>query len=231
MAEKQHVPVSSLKHEEFTTDKDIAMVTEFFHVLNSEWQLKEGECDSGLKVYYQFSEDNPVVRIKGEMEVPASVAAVLDFLHCYGEQFKSNMKVLDKMCTMAAVVETADPKHKINYGQFACPKPVSDRDVLWSNYSSMLPNGDGVCLGISTEHPQHPEDTGFLGYVRGILHTAGYYCENIKGQDDKCILHYVVQMDPQGWLPVWAINLCASDQAHNVRRISEHFAKLQGAEH
>ena len=49
----------------------------------------------------------------------------------------------------------------------------------------MLPNGDGVCLGISTEHPEHPEDTGFLGYVRGILHTAGYYCENIKGQDGK----------------------------------------------
>ena len=53
------------------------------------------------------------MRIKGEMEIPANVGAVIDFLHSYGDHFECNMQILDKMCTMAKVVETKDPKHKV----------------------------------------------------------------------------------------------------------------------
>ena len=48
-----------------------------------------------------------------EMEIPASVGAVVDFLHSYGDQFAANMQIMDNTCTFAKVVESTDPKHKV----------------------------------------------------------------------------------------------------------------------
>lgn len=148
-------PVSSLGHEDYVTEADRKILTDFFHVLNSDWQLKESDDKIGFKVshclypkrhaccrdsthqqgclsrqaskppciscirkhfnqvYYQYTEDNPIVLIKGEVEVPASVPVVLDFLHSQGETFAKHMRIMDKMCTEALVVEVFDPKHKV----------------------------------------------------------------------------------------------------------------------
>eukprot|EP00192_Tetraselmis_astigmatica_P017135 CAMPEP_0117648128 /NCGR_PEP_ID=MMETSP0804-20121206/225_1 /TAXON_ID=1074897 /ORGANISM="Tetraselmis astigmatica, Strain CCMP880" /LENGTH=142 /DNA_ID=CAMNT_0005453681 /DNA_START=309 /DNA_END=734 /DNA_ORIENTATION=+ len=126
--------VSSLHHDELVSEEDRAMLMDFFRVLNTEWQLKESDEKTGLRVYFMYSEDNPIVTVKGEIEVPADVGTVLDFLHSHGSEFLANMKVMDGMCKSAVVVEEHDEKHKVNYGQFSVPKPASDRDMLWSNF-------------------------------------------------------------------------------------------------
>lgn len=67
------------------------------------------------------------------------------------------------------------------------------RDMLWSNFTSLLANGDGVCLGFSTEHSDHPPETGLLGYVRGKLHTTGYYCEHIQADANRVGVIPIIQ--------------------------------------
>lgn len=69
-----------------------------------------------LQVYYQYSDESPIVMIKGEATVNTSVSNLLDFLHSYGDTFDSNMQVLDAMCTGAQAVDVLDAKHKVSYG-------------------------------------------------------------------------------------------------------------------
>jgi len=216
-------PVSTLGAEELVSEADQQLLLDFFRVLNSDWTLQESEEANNFKVYYQYSDESPIVMIKGEATVNTSVSNLLDFLHSYGDTFDSNMQVLDAMCTGAQAVDVLDAKHKVNYATFRVPKPASDRDFLWSNFSTMLANGDAVCIGRSTAREDYPPDTSLLGYVRGQILASGYYCEHFKSDREKCVLHFVVQADPCGWLPTWAINLSAKDQAHNARRAAEHF--------
>ncbi|XP_057838422.2 uncharacterized protein LOC131048481 isoform X2 [Cryptomeria japonica] len=42
-------------------------------------------------------------------------------------------------------------------------------------------------------------------FVRGLLIQSGWVIESME-QRDSCMVTYVVQMDPAGWLPKWVVN-------------------------
>ena len=102
------------------------------------------------------------------------------------------------------------------------PKPISDRDFVWREFSTKLDDTTHVILAQSVEHPDCPAGRGLLAYVRAAIHASGYHIKATG--DDKCFVSYLVQADPQGWLPTMVTNLVAADQASNVKRIREHFA-------
>lgn len=45
--------------------------------------------------------------------------------------------------------------------------------------------------------------------VRGLLLQSGWVIERVE-QSDACIVTYVAQVDPAGWLPKWLVNILSS---------------------
>uniref|UniRef100_A0A061SNA8 START domain-containing protein n=1 Tax=Tetraselmis sp. GSL018 TaxID=582737 RepID=A0A061SNA8_9CHLO len=220
--------ISCMKHDDFFSDSDERLLLQFFKALNSEWKLCEACDETKYKLFTQAEYEGSATLSKAEVLVPVSVSVMIDFLYAQNNSFFDTMKILDSTCVEARVLEVLDPKHKVNIAKFETDTKRSISDKIWSDFSSMLPNGDAICLSSSTQKGHSLASWTGLGTTRGPLYTSGYYCEHIKGSENQCILHYVVQVEPCGRAPVASDRKRAADYARNVLAIAKHFYALQG---
>ncbi|KAK3755762.1 hypothetical protein QZH41_019993, partial [Actinostola sp. cb2023] len=117
--------------------------------------------------------------------------------------------------------------------------PLWLRDVCWLEYGDILTdkNGEEFGFGVasSIERPECPKMEHY-GLVRAELLCSGYIFRKMPNEPDYMEVTYVVQADPKGWLPTWAVNMFAWQQALNVARIRNnaegiHQAKEKMTEH
>ena len=65
-----------------------------------------------------------------------------------------------------------------------------------------------LCYSIDSSNPYYVAPK--KGRVRGTLYMAGYVFEKIDSKKSKA--YYVVQMNPNGWIPNWLANLTLPQQ-------------------
>eukprot|EP00742_Colponemidia_sp_Colp-10_P000318 GILJ01000355.1.p1 GENE.GILJ01000355.1~~GILJ01000355.1.p1 ORF type:complete len:209 (-),score=28.67 GILJ01000355.1:121-747(-) len=169
---------------------------------------------SGTDVFLKRVETSPIVVVRGEAEVEASAQDVMDFLFD-----ADNFTTIDTMATSIRTVHDHGNRHRVLYASFKLPWPLWGRDFVWDDRNFMK-DGVGFAGGQSVSHHDAPEVDGL---VRGEILTSGYMAVPVT--DHTCKVTYVVQADPKGWLPVAVTNFVATDQASNVIRIRDHFAK------
>ena len=120
------------------------------------------------------------------------------------------------------------PGHALLHGMFKLPSVIPDRDFIWDQVALRLPTGSVLIAGRSVDDDavDAAAVTCPKGHVRGAVLTSGYYI--VPDADRGCgsRIHFVVQADPKGSLPAWAVNLVAPKQAHNVTRLRNY---LDGA--
>jgi len=173
--------------------------------------------DMGVKndvhQFYAKDPNSPIYIFKGVGEVPASVRDVERAI-----RDPQNMRIIDPMCKITETVTTFDKNHHIYYAQFKLPSPVWHRDFVWWSVEYNLPSGAYVTVGKSIVCSDKPETKD---HVRGEIRASGYVVEPIEGKEDACKVTYIVQTDPRGWLPAWAVNIVAASQAYNPGIIKE----------
>jgi len=176
----------------------------------------------GVDIYTMHPPGTKLVLIRGDVQdIPCTTTQMLEF-------FKNleNFYIYDIMLLKASakIVEKFDDQHEIEYSQFALPWPLSPRDFLWFQYFGME---NDICVTVSRS-VTHPDCPSIPKFVRGEILQTGYIARPMG--DKKCSLSYVVQVDPKGWIPTWAVNMSAADQAMNVARVKEYWVSKQGAD-
>jgi len=171
----------------------------------------------GYEVFWMRSDESPLVYVKGEGVVEASVQELFEFLQDFDKTTS-----IDPMYKEGKIVLDLGGKHTINYAAFYMGPLISCRDFVMHGYDGVGESGIGVSVGKSIDLDALPERGG---YVRAIINASGYVYRALPEDPSKCFVQYVVNVDPKGWLPYWLVNLAASDQGTNIKRLQEYFAK------
>eukprot|EP00741_Cyanophora_paradoxa_P018918 tig00021105_g18263.t1 len=181
-----------------------------------EWKrLREG-----VKVFYRTTPDSVVHQVLavGEEPVEASAQELYEFLSDFVLSLKSTDDMFreDTAKVVEKLREGPQETVEVRYAVFSVPWPFWHRSMLWFDSTKILKDGTVVSMGRSIEREDTPEESN---YVRSELMMSGYVCRPIPGEPKKCRIAYVVQVDPKGWLPKFAVNWASASQAMNVARL------------
>jgi len=186
---------------------------------NSEWKLQK-EIE-GTPVYLQKPEGEKLYLIRGD-----ATGLKINSTRLYEWLFPStSLSDCDEMHIKgtAVDVEEFDSTHVICYGVWKMYWPLWNRDFVWYQLGKLNVDDKGthVIVSRSVDHQKYPEQKGI---VRGEILETGYIIRpNASDPRNKSDLSYVVQVDPRGYIPSWAVNMVAADQAKNVLRVKKYF--------
>jgi len=171
----------------------------------------------GVSCYWRQVENSPFVLVKGECVVEATVEQVFAFVRNF-----DNMKKMDDMYITGSTLEQFSPNDAILYAQFQLPTIfISNRDFVFQGCDHFQENPKlAVCVSASADSENAPPVPS--GFVRGHIEASGFVIKEVEGDTNKSHVSYIVHVDPKGWLPAWAVNLSAVDQARNVGRVKRH---------
>ena len=170
---------------------------------------------SGVIIAHRYQEDSPIVMLRGKTTINATIDTVLKTTEDY-----ETRKTWDELFNSGEVLQQIDENHQIITFRFKSPSMVvTNRDFVMSR--GIKKNDDGTVLSnhVSVVFPNHPEQKG---YVRGEVDVSGYYFEP---QGDKCVVTYVVQIDPKGWIPSVVVNSVASKQPLILAKLRDFLEK------
>lgn len=114
------------------------------------------------------------------------------------------------------------PFYSIKWAVMGSPGPVWFRDVCWLEYGDIIidetGNELGFGVGSSITRPECPTLENYK-LVRAEILSTGYVFKHRVDDPGYMDIIYVIQADPKGWIPKWAVNMFAWQQALNVSRI------------
>lgn len=114
------------------------------------------------------------------------------------------------------------PFYCIKWAIMGSPGPVWERDVCWLEYADIIHdeagNELGFGVGSSITRPECPTLENHK-LVRAEISCTGYVFKRWQNDPGYMDVTYVIQADPKGWIPKWAVNMFAWQQALNVARI------------
>jgi len=125
-------------------------------------------------------------------------------------------KKWDTMLTSAVYLELKTEGTydlEVMYQKYQSPPMIKNRDLALFGVVVKLEDGRWLCSYTSIEDEKKlPLDSNF---VRAEVLESGYVLKPIKGEDgqDSTFVTYIVQLDPKGWIPTWAVNATATEQA------------------
>ncbi|XP_032236646.1 uncharacterized protein LOC116617779 [Nematostella vectensis] len=124
------------------------------------------------------------------------------------------------------------PFFSIKWAIIGQPGPIWSRDVCWLEYGDIVTDDDGKEVGFgvgsSVSRPECPPMDHYH-LVRADLMCTGYV---FRPSDDADYMEvtYVMQADPKGWIPTWAVSLFAWQEALNLARIRKHAEGIHSAQ-
>jgi hypothetical protein len=176
------------------------------------------------KKFMKHDPGSPQILIKGVSPVKAKASDIFE-LFSDPAKFQESMKIIDPMFIAGKVMEVPDAHHVEIHAQFKAPPGITNRDFCYEAMHAMVDAKTAFCIGASIKRPDCPPSTQTWKWVRGEIKVSGYLVRNTENGDG-CVLTYIVQVDPSGWVPTWVVNLVAGDQADNVTRIARYFDKI-----
>jgi len=121
------------------------------------------------------------------------------------------------------------PFYSVKWAAYALPFPLWSRDFVFCELTCWK-DGYGVSLAMSmpqiTAKVKSLEDSHQL--VRGNIGMSGYVWRNVPGTDPNKPLGeghmmteitYLLQVEPRGVIPEWAVNLTGAEQGMNCLRV------------
>jgi len=171
-------------------------------------------------VYWMRSDESPILSVKGEGIVNATVQEISDLFKDFD---KAN--ALDPMFKEGRICLVLEGTQTINYACYKMPPLIASRDFVIQSIDMINSEGVGISVGKSVEVNELPIRDGV---VRAVINDSGYVYKPLPEDPTKSLVQYVVNVDPKGWIPHWVVNATASDQGTNIQRLQEYFIKLKG---
>jgi hypothetical protein len=93
---------------------------------------------------------------------------------------------------------------------------VASRDFVIASDWRKLEGGGFALVGVSVQHPQAPpaEDC-----VRGLVLVGGWVIRPLPDAPHRSRVTYLVCLDPQGYIPTWAVNKAMAEQPMCIQRL------------
>jgi len=177
-----------------------------------------GDADLlGLKVAKRTTKDSPLQSIRGSGTIKYNMKAMIPKYRIWEEYKKWDTMFIDGKHIEKKT--EGDIDYEIVMQQYRSPPMIANRDVALFGVIKFLEDGRWVAAYKSVVTDKIPVDPN---YVRAEVMASGFVMKLLG--EDLVEVTYVVQMDPKGWLPTWAINATAAEQAKvvaNMRTVLE----------
>ncbi|CAG9331626.1 unnamed protein product [Blepharisma stoltei] len=152
--------------------------------------------------------------VKSSGTIPRSAQIVCDALWDY-----TRKREWDKGCTEVRLIQEFPSGIRIMYNSFKSPWPVTDRDFVYASRKVIL-GSDILMSSANVVTPLCPEKSS---HVRGEMKSSGFLIHPLD--DNSCTLTYVVNVDPRGSIPNFAVNKVQEEQSMNVDEIRKFVVK------
>jgi hypothetical protein len=165
---------------------------------------KQVKDKNGIQVYRSGSDDSRLKMFKGVTIMPLeNIFAFLALMEDY-----EDTSWLHMVTHIEAVGETTESTRKV-YTQTSLPWPVKDRDVFTD---VVITQSEDYGLHLVYQQSDNPGVVN-ADYIR-IKEAFGYFSVvPIAGTRD-VIVTYSAMLDPEGFVPLWAVNIIAGDVAY-----------------
>jgi len=113
---------------------------------------------------------------------------------------------------------------RVVYYSFKSPWPVTNRDFYVVAGEKITDDGIVVSAVNSVVRPDCPEREG---YVRAQLKSSGFIIKPLDNDDDgtpRCMITYLVQCRPMGWIPTMIVNTVNIEQGMVIHAIRNAIA-------
>jgi hypothetical protein len=113
---------------------------------------------------------------------------------------------------------------RVVYYSFKAPWPVTSRDFYVVAGEKITDDGIVISAVNSVKRADCPERQG---YVRAELKTSGFVIKPLDNDDDgtpRCMVTYVVQCKPMGWIPNMIVNTVNIEQGMVIHAIRNAIA-------
>lgn len=156
---------------------------------------------------------NTQVFVRQCPDSPVKEFKVLDKF--YGD-FSKIVKVMDDVettqrisetCTEARIIKTLNANEVVQYFYFDMPMGITDRDIMTKNITYQTPTAYKSISEIYYD-PSVPERKGVIRMKNA---RSSFYFE--KQSDGSIKMEYTARADPEGWVPIWFINMLAGKEA------------------
>eukprot|EP01130_Rhizamoeba_saxonica_P008210 TRINITY_DN3319_c0_g1_i1.p1 TRINITY_DN3319_c0_g1~~TRINITY_DN3319_c0_g1_i1.p1 ORF type:complete len:247 (-),score=64.21 TRINITY_DN3319_c0_g1_i1:23-736(-) len=181
-------------------------------------------CTDGKQttVWTRDSSDSSINVVKLRGHVPGVSAETLyDVLH--DPEYR---KTWDDNMVAGYNIQQLDPYNDIGYYGAKFPRPMAKRDFCnQRSWWVAEDRSEYIIMNHSVPHVDCPEKKGF---VRAISLKTGYFVQVDPDDEDSCILFYMTQADPKGWIPGWAVNKATKTLApkvvKNLEKVGSNYA-------
>lgn len=171
------------------------------------WELVN-EID-GIKVFVRHGEDSKLKTFRGEVRMKIrDEYALATVLNDY-DSFPKWLYMFDG----AREVERDDPLHRSLYLTTDLPWPVANRDmgVVLTVRQSITPADESIVIDIRNKDGLVPPQKGYVR-VKKIIGTLTFR----RMGNDEFDVTFEALFDPAGHLPLWLVNVLASDIPYNT---------------
>ena len=221
---KESHDIPALSHDEYKEmqKKAFAKLTEYLQPDSPHKWHSLGETQ-GVKKWRLESKDSNVFTMRGQTVINVSAKTIvqaiadLDSRKQWDELFDSR--------TLKEMVHDGGEGNRL----FVCHmKFKSPSAMVWPRdfaalTGSEFSEGKAMFFSQSVQHPDIPEDTAH--YVRGQLNCSGYVVHEIE--ENKCLIDYIVQLDPKGWIPTVVVQSVSAQQPMTLKKLADYCEKLK----
>eukprot|EP01088_Endostelium_zonatum_P005902 TRINITY_DN178_c0_g1_i1.p1 TRINITY_DN178_c0_g1~~TRINITY_DN178_c0_g1_i1.p1 ORF type:complete len:243 (-),score=64.67 TRINITY_DN178_c0_g1_i1:84-812(-) len=190
------------------------------------WEADASYTTEHVKVFRKSNPGSTTTSLKSIAVVPHSI-----------EQFYKDFEDLDIYKKWDLMLQSLffveKKKHTDENGKevtyvvlwqkFNAPTMIKNRDLTLFGKSAFLPDGRWAVGFKSIVDPKKlPEDPAF---VRGELAESGFVLRKVEVDGKEATeVTYIVQLDPKGWIPTWAVNQTAGEQSKVVVNMKQELA-------
>ena len=165
-----------------------------------EWSryTQQGNC----QVFVRQCPDSPVKEFKVLDKFYGDFSKIVTVM----EDVQTTQRI-SETCTEARIIKTLSANEVVQYFYFDMPMGITDRDILTKNITYQTPTAYKSISEIYND----PSVAERKGVIRMRNARSSFYFE--KQTDGSITMEYTARADPEGWVPIWFVNLLAGKEA------------------